>query len=149
MQQGAKHMARTSCWNGAGTLLANSPIFGECPPDEMDALDGLTTLTNVRLGSTLMRQGGYDGQFVIVLDGVANVTRDGVDIAEIGPGECVGEIGLLFDRPRTATVVARTPIKGLVFNQVEFRTMMRECDRMHQQIERLATSRMQRIGTAA
>ena len=58
-----------------------------------------------------MREGDYSYQFVAIEEGTAKVERDGETVAELGPGDFFGEIGLLEKSLRTATVVATSPMR--------------------------------------
>jgi CRP-like cAMP-binding protein len=62
---------------------------------------------------------------MIVIDGRARVTHRGRVIAEIGPGELIGEMALLNGSRRSATVVALTPMRLMVLNPGEFQEMLR------------------------
>jgi CRP/FNR family cyclic AMP-dependent transcriptional regulator len=61
-------------------------------------------------GRVLARQGGLGREFLLIVDGSARVERDGRRIAHLGPGDCFGEMSLIDGRPRSATVVAETPM---------------------------------------
>ena len=59
-------------------------------------------------GDTLVRQGDEGRELFLILDGVLSVERDGEPLAEVGPGAILGEMALLGDGRRTATLVAKT-----------------------------------------
>jgi cAMP-dependent protein kinase regulator len=63
-------------------------------------------------GEVLMEQGQSGDAFYAIRTGQVRVIRDGETVATLGPGSYVGEIALLFDIPRTATVVAHTPVRA-------------------------------------
>ena len=65
-------------------------------------------------------------EFFVIEDGAAEVRKDGERIAELGPGDFFGEIGLLETDRRTASVVATTPMRVIVMFQREFKQMERE-----------------------
>jgi CRP-like cAMP-binding protein len=80
----------------------------------------LTTPVEVPAGRVLARQGEVGSEFFIVLDGEVDVVRRGELIATRGPGCHLGEIALLGARPRTATLLASTPVRTRVASQREF-----------------------------
>ena len=61
-------------------------------------------------GQTLMRAGSTAREMVVVLEGELSVERDGEEVAVVGPGGFAGEMGLLTDAPRSATVSAKTAV---------------------------------------
>jgi CRP-like cAMP-binding protein len=63
-------------------------------------------------GSEVMRQGDVGDAFYAISSGQVDIVRDGAVVNTIGPGAHFGEIALLMDVPRTATVVARTPVRA-------------------------------------
>ena len=75
-------------------------------------------------GRELTKQGATGREFMIILDGEAEVFIDGELVASRGPGDFFGEIALLADRPRTATVVAKTPVSVEVIGHREFATLV-------------------------
>jgi CRP-like cAMP-binding protein len=60
----------------------------------------------------------------VLVSGTVEVTRDGVTVAELGPGDVVGEGALLGDGRRNATVTATTPVTALVMSTREFASML-------------------------
>jgi CRP/FNR family transcriptional regulator len=63
-------------------------------------------------------------EFFVLLDGEAEVRRNGRKRTTIGPGEFFGEIALVSDRPRTATVTATKPVRVLVIARANFRSVL-------------------------
>jgi CRP-like cAMP-binding protein len=77
-------------------------------------------------GRELIRQGAPGGEFIVVVDGEAEVRRDGEVVAVRGAGTFFGEMALLFDRPRNASVVARGPMTIDVIDRQDFRRLLEE-----------------------
>jgi CRP-like cAMP-binding protein len=106
--------------------LADVQIFSSLSKKELEHLAQWTDEVNVDAGETLAEQGRFAHEFFVIEDGAAEVRKDGERIAELGPGDFFGEIGLLETDRRTASVVATTPMRVIVMFQREFKQMERE-----------------------
>jgi CRP-like cAMP-binding protein len=103
--------------------LESIDLFKHCTPADLEALATITEDRTLPVGYTLCDQGRVARECYIVVEGQADVTISGHHVATIGPGETVGEMGLLDHLPRSATVTASTPmqvylIEGSRFDQV-------------------------------
>jgi CRP-like cAMP-binding protein len=103
--------------------LAGAEIFSKCDRRELRAIASLCTPIDVRAGRTLTHQGSVGRECFVILAGHAVVERDGVMIAHVGAGSIVGEMALLGDGIRTATVIAASDMTLLVMSRSEFATM--------------------------
>ncbi len=91
-------------------LLGGDPLFA---PLSLVVLEQLAQSMNVEraaAGTALVVQGEVGDAYRLLADGTANVVRDGRILRSLGPGDGFGEIALLEDRPRTASVVATTAV---------------------------------------
>ncbi len=104
--------------------LAQIPLFAGLSKKELAAVSALATRLDLPAGKELTKQGATGGEFLIVLEGEAEVLVDGNVVATRGPGDFFGEIALLSDRPRTATVVAKTAISVEVIGRREFKALV-------------------------
>lgn len=78
-------------------------------------------------GTTPVRQGQMSGiGFFIIADGEASASVDGREVARLGPGDYFGELGLIGERPRMATVTAETPLRCLELPTWHFRRFVKE-----------------------
>jgi voltage-gated potassium channel len=78
-------------------------------------------------GRTIVREGHMDGVgFFVVAEGEATVSVDGVDVATLQPGSYFGELAMITEQPRGATVTATTPLRCLVMAFWDFRRFARE-----------------------
>jgi CRP-like cAMP-binding protein len=93
--------------------LRKVPLFAKLDSRELDALGLLATELVFPPGKVLLRQGDRAHEMFIVLDGTMVVTRDDVYIADIGPGGFAGEMALLTDCPRNATVTTKSDARLL------------------------------------
>jgi CRP/FNR family transcriptional regulator, cyclic AMP receptor protein len=103
--------------------LTAIPIFSNLSPDEARRLATYATETSVAEGQILMKQGDYSVELIAIEEGTADVIRDGEKIASLGPGDLIGEMGLLERRPRSADVIATSPMRVLKLTHWEIRRM--------------------------
>jgi CRP/FNR family transcriptional regulator, cyclic AMP receptor protein len=94
----------------AATLTA-IPLFAELEVDRRDQLAGVCAELEVEAGTTLVQEGDFGYAMFAIVDGTAEVTKDGAAIRSLGPGDVFGEVAVLSGGRRTATVVATTPLK--------------------------------------
>ncbi len=78
----------------------------------------------VAAGRVLVREGEAGREFVVIVDGTASVERDGTEIATLGPGSHFGELALLDEQPRNATVTASTELRIQVIDRRAFQTLL-------------------------
>ena len=106
--------------------LEGVSLFSGLSKQERGTLARWTDEVSVPAGYALATEGHFAHEFFVIEEGSAEVTSNGERIAELGPGEFFGEIGLLETERRTASVVATTPMKLIVMFQREFTQMERD-----------------------
>jgi len=104
--------------------LQKVPLFRGLSKKQLREISGLATRLNEPAGTVLTQEGKIGHEFIIVIEGEIEVRKGDRVIATRGPGDYVGEIALLDQRPRTATVVATTPVVIEVIGQREFQTLL-------------------------
>jgi CRP/FNR family transcriptional regulator, cyclic AMP receptor protein len=114
--------------------LAKVPLFSSLSKKELQLISQLATYLEEPAGTVLTEEGKPGHEFIIVLDGEIEVRQGGKVVAERGAGSYVGEIALLDHRPRTATVVAKTPVAIEVIGQREFAGLLAEVPELSQQL---------------
>ena len=105
-------------------LLKAVPLFAGLGGRELERIAQLMDTVDVPAGKVLMRQGDHGSEMFVVDRGRFTVERDGRTIAESGPGEVIGEIALISEGPRTATVTAAEPSRVFVAGHREFHALM-------------------------
>jgi CRP/FNR family transcriptional regulator, cyclic AMP receptor protein len=104
--------------------LKRSPLFAGLSNKELEELAQITEDMEVEAGTVLARQGEAGREFFVVLEGEIDVTRDGQTLTPQGGADFFGELALVADMPRTATLTARTPLRFFVLTSQGFRSML-------------------------
>jgi CRP/FNR family transcriptional regulator, cyclic AMP receptor protein len=90
-------------------------------------------------GRQLVREGDFAYEFFVIESGRAEVVRDGEHVADLGPGDFLGEMGIVARATRNASVIARSPMTVVVMTEQEFRSMERAipsvAERIRQAVE--------------
>jgi CRP/FNR family transcriptional regulator, cyclic AMP receptor protein len=104
--------------------LAKVQLFSSCSRGDLERISALTNEIDVAAGSTLIREGDPGRECFVIEKGSATVTLHGGETRSMGPGEVFGELALLDQAPRSATVTAESDMRLLVLNSREFATLM-------------------------
>lgn len=107
-------------------LLRTVPLFAECSKSELRKLSSIADELDIREGTVLTREGRSAHEFFVLVEGTVRVTKNGRKLADLGPGDWVGEIALLTRAPRTATATATSPVVALVIVDRDFRRVVAE-----------------------
>ena len=105
-------------------LLKKVPLFAGCSKNELRQLAKIADELDLREGTVLTREGRAGREFFVLIDGTAEVRKKSKKIADLGPGDWLGEIALITDSPRTATVTATSPLDVLVITDRRFRSVV-------------------------
>ena len=106
--------------------LADVPLFSSCSNRELQKIARAADEITVDEGREIVTQGATGHEAFIIIDGTARVVRNDQEIATRGPGDYFGELALLDGGPRTASVVATSPMTLLVLGQREFAGLIDE-----------------------
>jgi CRP-like cAMP-binding protein len=93
--------------------LARVPLFARCSRRQLRRLASEAHVDQIEPGEKLVSLGSPSYQLYVLLAGAASVQRDGNEIGRVTKGDVVGELGLLFDEPRNADVVATSALEVL------------------------------------
>lgn len=107
-------------------MLSQVPLFAGCSKKELRTIATLADEIDLRQGKVLTRQGAPGREFFVLLEGTVEVMRDGERIDTLGEGDFFGELALISNIPRTATVTATAPIRALVVFGRDFRRLLEE-----------------------
>jgi CRP/FNR family transcriptional regulator, cyclic AMP receptor protein len=106
-------------------LLSKVPLFAECSKRDLRSIARLTSEVALPAGHTLIREGAGAFSFFVLLEGTAEVRRRSRRVATLGAGDFVGELALLLERPRSATVLLTTPARLLTVSAHNFRPLLK------------------------
>jgi CRP-like cAMP-binding protein len=123
--------------------IRHVPLFSQCSRRELTQIAGIADEIDLRKDKILIREGERGREFFVLLEGSAEVTKDGRKINTLGPGDFFGEIALVSNSPRTATVTATSPIHTLVITDRAFRRLLDDVPEIQRKVlvalaERLA-----------
>jgi CRP-like cAMP-binding protein len=125
--------------------IASLSVFADLPADELDALAGAMHEAEVEAGATVIRADDYGSAIYFIEEGQADVLNDGGETTRsLGPGDEFGEIGLLLTGQRTATVVARTPLRLLSLAGQDFEGIRTRVPEAERSLRRLGVERAAR-----
>ena len=96
--------------------LRSVPLFESLSDDVLRELSVWINEVRVPEGKHVVDEGDYSNELFVIQDGTAQVLRDGDKIAELGPGDFFGEMGVLGKAQRNATVVATSPMRLLTLS---------------------------------
>jgi CRP/FNR family cyclic AMP-dependent transcriptional regulator len=91
--------------------LKSIPLFAEVGDEELSQIAPFANEVSVEEGRVLVREGDFSYELMAIEEGAAEVTRGGEPVADLGPGDFFGEMGLLERTLRNATVTAKSPMR--------------------------------------
>ncbi len=105
-------------------ILRKIPLFDRCSAQQLRFIASRVRSREYPAGATLCKQGQGADEFFVIVDGSAQVRRDASILRTMGPGDFFGEIALIDEGPRTATVVSSSPMRCLVIESQQFRSVL-------------------------
>jgi CRP-like cAMP-binding protein len=105
-------------------FLARVPIFAKCTAEEVKAISGVAQEGYFQPGQIIVTQGTPGQAFYLILSGRVEILRDGVSLGAFGPGDFFGEMSLLDQAPRSATIRALDHTSCLMLSSWDFKTLL-------------------------
>jgi len=124
-------------------LIKRVPLFSHCTKRELAAVAAEADELVLPTGSALTTQGARGSEFVVIVDGTADVKKNGRRINQLRSGDFLGEIALISGAPRTATVTTTSETRILVVTERGFKRLTREMPSIHASVVRALSERLQ------
>jgi CRP/FNR family transcriptional regulator, cyclic AMP receptor protein len=114
--------------------LKSMPLFASLSKRELRQVAQCCDEVDVREGRTIMTEGDSAYEFFVIEEGTAEVSADGRAVAQLGPGDFMGEMGAMHHARRSASVVAKSPMTVIVMTDRDLRHLEREMPTVHGQL---------------
>jgi CRP/FNR family cyclic AMP-dependent transcriptional regulator len=128
--------------NSKTAAIARVPLFCRCSKEELARIAQLADEVDLPAGKVLTREGSRGREFFVLLEGMAEVQRRGQRIATMRGGDFFGEIALVTDVPRTATVTTTAPVHALVITDRAFRALLKDSPQIQSKVLEAVASRL-------
>jgi CRP/FNR family cyclic AMP-dependent transcriptional regulator len=124
------------------TRLKSAPLFADLGKKERRALARRTDSIAVSEGEQLAREGEFAYEFFVIENGTAEVTHGSDHVADLGPGDFFGEMGILGHKRRGATVTATSSMEVIVMTEQALRSLSSEEPGVARQLEQAIEERL-------
>jgi len=122
--------------------LGKIRVFESLTIAERNMLARILDEFSVPQGATIVEQGDFGYEFMVIEDGTVEVFVDGTPTDEMGPGDFFGELAVLADgAQRNATIVATSPLRGFKLTARDMRTVRERMPKIGEQIDRVIAAR--------
>ena len=123
--------------------LKSIGLFEEVGDEELAEIAPFATEVSVEEGRELVREGDFSYEFMAIEEGEAEVTRGGEHVADLGPGDFFGEMGLLERTLRNATVTAESPMRLITLTGWDLKRVERSAPEAMERIRSVLEERRQ------
>ena len=123
--------------------LASIDLFSSLAKRERSEIASRADELDISEGTHLVREGEFAYEFFVIEEGEAEVLRGGEHVASLGPGDFLGEMGIVTRAPRNASVVARSPMRVLVMGEQDFRGVAQMFPAVAEQIREAVRERLE------
>jgi CRP/FNR family cyclic AMP-dependent transcriptional regulator len=121
--------------------LKRIPVFADLDEEALTNIAALAAEVSVPAGKELVREGDYSYDVLAIEEGTAKVERGGQHIADLGPGDVIGEMGVLERDQRNATVVATSPMLLMTLTSWDIRKLRKTTPRVVEHLRALVEQR--------
>ena len=125
--------------------LKRAPLFEGLSRTELEELAKRTDDLDYPAGKVLCKEGESGGEFYVIMSGEVEVTRGGQTLGSIGDGGFFGEISLVQDLPRNATVTVTKPIRSFVLTRGRFLKMLDDQPGVERKVMRALANRLSSV----
>jgi trk system potassium uptake protein TrkA len=122
--------------------IKHVPLFSQCSRRELAEVASIADELDLEAGKEMTRLGEAGREFFVLLEGEVDVRKGDRKLATLKEGDFFGEIALITGKPRTATVVAKTPIRVLVVTERSFKNLLEHSPRIQLKILRALAERI-------
>jgi CRP-like cAMP-binding protein len=105
-------------------FLAKVPLFSNCTPEEMAAIAQAAQESDYEAGQLIITQGTPGQAFYMIVSGKVEILRDAKSLGAYGPGDFFGDMSLLDNAPRSATIRAIEPTRCIMLSSWDFRSLL-------------------------
>ena len=123
-------------------LIHKVPLFARCSRAELKEIAMLADEIDLHEGKEMTREGEPGREFFVLLEGTADVRKKSRKVNALGPGDFFGEIALVSREPRTATVIATSPVRALVITDRSFRRLLEESPQVQTKVMEAMAQRL-------
>ena len=124
-----------SRFGGEGDTMAKDPkverlrktrLFARCSDRELAHIAAIADEVTIEAGREICKEGASARELIVIVEGTGDVTKEGIKVGEVEPGEAVGEVSLLLGGQRSATVTTTTPMDLYVIDGRRFDSVLDE-----------------------
>jgi|SRR5680860_162672 len=123
-------------------LIRSVPLFSGCSKRELAEIASMADELDFPEGKTLIKEGERGREFLVLIEGTVDVRRRGRKLPPLGRADCIGEIALVLDVPRTATVTTTSPVRALVLTDQSFRSLLKRSPQIQLKVLRSLAERL-------
>jgi CRP/FNR family cyclic AMP-dependent transcriptional regulator len=124
-------------------LIKGVPLFSSCSKKELEAIAAQADELVVPAGKTLTKEGARGREFMVIVDGSAEVRKKGRRLNLLGSGDFLGEIALISGGPRTATVTTTSETDLLVLTDRAFEQLTKKMPSINASVLKAVSERLQ------
>jgi CRP-like cAMP-binding protein len=116
-------------------------VFADLSDEDLDRIAGLAAEVSVPEGKELVREGDYSYDVLAIEEGTAEVVKGGERVDDVGPGDVIGEMGVLERSQRSATVVATSPMRLVTLTGWDVKRLRKSAPAAVEHLQELVAAR--------